>query len=72
MPRSSSSRIPSVRNGSDARAALDPPDADTVYTRHLERCKRLGIEPVPRELAQDLIAEWSDVIARTAIPPSSH
>jgi hypothetical protein len=41
----------------------NPPDPDRVYRRHLERCRRLGIEPVPRDRAHDLIAEWNDTIA---------
>lgn len=36
---------------------FDLPDADLVYRQ------RLGVEPVPRERAQELIAEWSNAIA---------
>jgi len=42
--------------------AIDPPDAERVYRNYLERCKRLGIEPVLRDHAQDLMAEWSAAI----------
>ena len=49
-------------NGEDA-PDLDPPDAVAVYARYLETCGRLGIEPVPQKLAQNLIAEWSNAIA---------
>ncbi|HSV24260.1 MAG TPA: hypothetical protein VLJ17_14685 [Xanthobacteraceae bacterium] len=53
--------------------ALDPPDADAVYARYLETCKHLGVEPVPRERAQELIAEWSEVIAASrSAPPITH
>ena len=38
------------RIGTDA---LDLPDADTVYARYLERCRRLGVEPVLRAAAAD-------------------
>ena len=47
----------------DNACVFDPPDADAVYARYLEACKRLRREPVPRERAQDLMAEWSDAIA---------
>jgi hypothetical protein len=39
---------------------LDPPDAESVYRNYVETCRRLGVEPVPRDRAQDLMAEWSD------------
>ena len=56
-------------NDSDTFAP-NPPDPDRVYRRHLERCQRLGIEPVPRDCAQDLIAEWNDAItAGWTVPP---
>ena len=48
--------------------AFDPPDADTVYRYYLETCRRLGVDPVPRERAADLIAEWSAVIERGGEP----
>ena len=48
----------------------NPPDPDRVYRRHLARCQRLGIEPVPRDRAHDLIAEWNDAItAGWKVPP---
>jgi len=39
----------------------------SAFTRPL-----LGVEPVPRERAEKLIAEWSDAIARGEIPPVKH
>ena len=52
---------------------FDPPEADEVYALYLETCKRPGVKPVPRERAQDLIADWSDVIAsRGAISPTTY
>lgn len=42
---------------------IDAPDAESVYRNHVETCRRLGVEPVPRERARDLIAEWSGAIA---------
>lgn len=49
------------------------PDADAVYALYLETCKRLGVNPVPRDRAQSLIAEWSDAIAAgRSGPPTSH
>jgi hypothetical protein len=53
--------------------APDPPDADAVYVRSLETCRRLGVEPVPRERAVGLIAEWSDAVATgRSVPPVKH
>ena len=53
--------------------AFDPPDEDAVYSRYLETCKRLGVEPVPRERAQGPIEEWSDAIAAgRSVPPIKH
>ena len=52
---------------------FDPPDAERVYRNYVETCRRLGVEPVPRERAQDLIAEWSDAIAAgRSVPPTMH
>ena len=42
--------------------APNRPDPDRVYRNYLERCRRLGIEPVRRDHARDLMAEWSVVI----------
>jgi hypothetical protein len=36
----------------DARE-IDPPDAGAVYARYLETCRRLSVEPVPRERAHE-------------------
>ncbi len=47
----------------DDTPELDPPDADTVYRNYLRTCRRLGVEPVPRERARKLIQEWADTIA---------
>jgi hypothetical protein len=49
-----------------------PPDADAVYRNYLEKCRRLGVEPVARDHAHELIAEWSDTIAGRSVPPSTH
>ena len=50
----------------------DPPDADAAYAHYLETCRGLGVEPVPRDRAHDLSAEWSDAIARGGVPPTKH
>ena len=39
--------------------AFDSPDADRVYANYLETCRRLGVEPVLRERAAELIHEWA-------------
>jgi len=50
-----------------------PPDADTVYRNYLETCRRNGVEPVARDHAHQLIAEWSDtIVASRSVPPSTH
>ena len=58
-----------MRNDSDV-VTPDPPDPDRVYRHYLDRCQRLGIEPVMRDRAYDLIAEWNDAIAATRTVPS--
>ena len=55
----------------DDAPEFDPPDADAVYARYLETCRRLGVEPVPRERALGLIGEWTEVL--TGRPePTTH
>ena len=47
---------------------LDQPDADRVHRNCVETCWRLGVEPVSRERAAELIREWAAVIARGGEP----
>jgi len=42
---------------------FEPPDPDLTYRNYLETCRRSGVEPVPREQALGLIAEWSEVLS---------
>ena len=42
--------------------ANDLPDADAVYRNYLDTCRRLHIEPLPRERARELVTEWSSVL----------
>jgi hypothetical protein len=51
---------------------FDPPDEDVVYEGYLETCPRLGVEPVSRDRAQGLMAEWSDAIAARGSAPPLH
>lgn len=52
---------------------LDPLETDQLYERYLETCRRLCVEAVPRDRAQDLIAEWSYTIAiGRSVPPLTH
>ena len=44
----------------------DAPDPDQMYRNYLETCRRLGVEPVPRERAHEFIAEWADANRRGA------
>ncbi len=46
-----------MRDADNDPLEFDPPDADEVYAHYLETCRRLGVEPVPRERAAELIAE---------------
>jgi hypothetical protein len=48
--------------------AADAPDPDRVYANYLETCRRLGIEPVPRERALGLIGEWTGVLSGSPDP----
>ena len=52
----------------------DAPDPDVVYRNYVETCRRVSIEPVPRERARKLIDEWTDALAATtrAVPPPTH
>ena len=43
---------------------FDPPSAESVYCSYVETCRRLGVEPAPRDRAQGLMAEW--FVGRTA------
>jgi hypothetical protein len=47
---------------------FDPPDADTVYEGYLETCRRLGVEPVSRDRAGALMAEWNEVLSGRGTP----
>jgi len=46
----------------DARA-FDPADPERVYRNCVETYERLGVEPVPRNRAQDLMQEWNEVLS---------
>jgi len=43
--------------------AFEPPDADIVWEHDLKTCAMLNVVPEPRERAQGLIAEWSEVLS---------
>ena len=47
---------------------LDPPDPEGVYRNYLRTCKKLGVRPVSRERARDLIREWSVGLERGGAP----
>jgi hypothetical protein len=50
-----------------------PPDEDVVYAGYLETCRRLGVEPVPRVRAHELMAEWGAALAGcVTAPPTTH
>ena len=49
------------------------PDADAVYARYLETCRRLNVEPVPREHATELLREWGDaIVTGRPVQPINH
>ena len=61
-----------LKDDTDA-SAFDPPDPDEVYGRYLETCRCLRVEPVPRERARELIAEWSAAMGTgEAMGPITH
>lgn len=50
----------------------DAPNPELVYLNYLETCRRLGIEPVPRERALGLIGEWTYALTARRAPPVPH
>ena len=38
-------------------------DMDRLYANYLVTCRMSGVEPVPRERAEGLIAEWGEVLS---------
>ena len=42
---------------------FDPPAPERVYANYLKTCAMLNVVPEPRERAQGLIAEWSEVLS---------
>ena len=42
---------------------FDALSADSVYENYLKTCRRLGVEPVPRERALGLMQEWGEVLS---------
>ena len=50
----------------------DAPDPDLVYHSYVETCRRLSIEPVPRERALGLIGEWTHALTARRAPPATH
>jgi hypothetical protein len=51
--------------------AVEPLDLDRLYANYLRTCAMSGVEPVTRERADGLIAEWQEVL--TGRPePTAH
>ena len=50
----------------------DLPDVDEVYALYLETCKRLGVEPVQRGHAQELMSEWSAKLTGRGVASTTH
>jgi len=53
----------------DDAPTLEPLHTERVYRNYLETCRRLGVEPVSRHRADNLMAEWSDAIVAGPPPP---
>ena len=51
--------------------AYVPPDADRVYRNYVETCRRLGVEPTPRDRAQNLIKDRNAALVAAGQPPTS-
>jgi hypothetical protein len=52
---------------------FNAPDVERVYRNYLATCRRLGIKPVLRGHARELMAEWSVALAgRRSAPPNTH
>ena len=51
----------STRATANDAPAFDPPDPESVYRNYLRTCRRLNVQPVPRERAVRL-GEWIEVL----------
>ena len=40
------------------------PEMARAYRNYMLTCRRLGVEPVPRERADDLMAQWFETLCR--------
>jgi hypothetical protein len=45
------------------------PEMARAYRNYLLTCRRLGVEPVPRERASDLMTEWFETLCRSMPAP---
>ena len=43
--------------------AIEPLDLDRLYRNYLVTCRMSGVEPIARERADALIAEWHEVLS---------
>jgi hypothetical protein len=41
---------------------FDPSDVDVVQARYLQVCSRLGVEPVPRDRAHELVFDAAHLL----------
>ena len=48
----------------DGPPKLDPSEVERVYRNYLAVCARLGVKPMPRERAAELIREWAAALER--------
>jgi hypothetical protein len=50
-----------------------PPNPNRVYRNYLVSCRQLGIEPVPRDRAGELMQEWAGALKELwPKPPRRH
>ena len=62
-----------VLDDADDVPAFDLPDPEQVWRNYLENFRHLGVQPVSRDRAMDLMAEWADAIAgRQSVPSITH
>jgi hypothetical protein len=50
----------------DEEAPFPDPRDEEFYARYLETCRLTGVEPVSRQKARQLVAEWNEAITQCA------
>ena len=50
---------------------LPDPDDVRLWQNYLESCRRAGVEPVTRDHARELVAEWNETFRNAASGPKT-